>query len=84
MCDLCHSYPHHPHCPNAPEPATVGKCFFCEEDIKVGDEFKEVFGTPICKSCVSTVTLQDILDVTDMTVEEVLNACGGEDKVAEL
>lgn len=61
MCEYCHTYPHMPGCPNAPEPEVVGTCAWCEEDIITGEAYADINGkmyhTPTPKvSGVSTST----------------------------
>lgn len=52
MCDICHMYPCHPQCPNAPEPPTVFICSGCGECIYDGDEYCGIFGEQYCLRCV--------------------------------
>lgn len=40
MCEICHSSPHLPRCPYAPEPI-VGYCEMCGEPILEGDTMVE-------------------------------------------
>ena len=51
MCEYCHSYPHLPGCPNAPEPETVYTCKHCGADIVEGDEYWEIGDETYCEDC---------------------------------
>ena len=31
-CDICRQFPHHPRCPNAPDPPVVYYCNMCNEE----------------------------------------------------
>lgn len=83
MCAVCNTSPCHPRCPNAPEPAAVAECFFCHDEIREGEEYTDVDGTPVCKDCVTNISIENLLDVFDMTTEEVFEKLGGVVKVAE-
>ena len=39
MCEYCHQYPHHPRCPNAPEPKARGRCEHCNEELREDNEY---------------------------------------------
>lgn len=39
MCELCHSIPCHPRCPNSDDKPTRHICGICREPIYVGEEF---------------------------------------------
>lgn len=38
-CDICRQFPHHPRCPNAPDPPVVYYCDLCNEEIREGDDY---------------------------------------------
>ena len=52
MCEHCLQYPHHPRCPNAPEPPVYAKCDSCGGDIYDGDDFYMIDGNNYCETCV--------------------------------
>ena len=39
MCEYCHQYPHHPRCPNAPEPKVMGYCKQCNGELREDNEY---------------------------------------------
>jgi hypothetical protein len=39
MCEYCHRYPHHPLCPEAPEPPIRGHCEYCDTDLREDYEY---------------------------------------------
>ena len=51
MCMECRQYPCHPRCPNAPEPAAVYDCAYCNEPIRAGDEYVEFDGNHYHEDC---------------------------------
>lgn len=51
MCSICHSYPCHPRCPNAPDPPKVYSCRQCKEDICDGDEYVKICGEYYHRDC---------------------------------
>ena len=83
MCSVCLHSPCDPRCPNAPEPEVVTECFCCEEPIRAGQEYIDFDGDAICLSCCETMTINDLCQLVDMTVEEILCKLGGERKVGE-
>jgi hypothetical protein len=52
MCDMCHRYPCHPSCPNAPEPPVVCLCWQCGDEIYEGDNVYDINGEPWCERCI--------------------------------
>ena len=52
MCEYCHRIPHHPRCPNAPEPPIFGHCHKCKTEIYDGDEYYEIDEKKYCEACV--------------------------------
>lgn len=55
LCDMCHSIPHLPGCPNAPEPKPVMQCAWCADDIFAGDYVYRIEGEKVCTSCVEAL-----------------------------
>ena len=53
MCEICHQYPCHPRCPNAPEPPIIANCQCCNTPIYIGDEYYDIEGDIYCDECVS-------------------------------
>lgn len=51
MCMECRQNPCHPRCPNAPEPAAVYECAYCNEAIREGDDFIEYDGKYYHEGC---------------------------------
>jgi len=51
-CDICRQFPHHPRCPNAPDPPVVYYCNMCNEEIREGDDYYDFGELKICYSCV--------------------------------
>jgi hypothetical protein len=52
MCEYCNSSPHHPRCPNAPEPPIFAECEECGAEIYDGDEYYKIGKHIFCESCV--------------------------------
>lgn len=52
MCDICMSFPHHPRCPNAPEPPTVFVCAECGQSIYDGEDYYDVLGEQFHTNCI--------------------------------
>lgn len=52
MCEYCHSSPHLPRCPNAPEPSIVYECSCCGEPIYEGDTYYDVDSNVWCEECI--------------------------------
>lgn len=44
MCDVCHQYPCHPRCPNAPDPPSVFVCSGSGRDIYEGEDYWDLLG----------------------------------------
>ncbi len=72
MCAVCHQYPCHPRCPNAPEPKAVHVCSRCGEDIIKGDLFFRSGRKYYCEDCLE-----------DMSVAELFSVIGEELLIAE-
>lgn len=51
MCKECWQNPCHSMCPNAPEPAAVYDCEFCNEPVRAGDEYFEYNGKYYHEDC---------------------------------
>lgn len=59
MCELCHSYPHKPGCPNDEEfyPQRVCfMCYECGEPIYEDEHYIDYDGVQICQSCIDELT----------------------------
>ena len=52
MCEYCRSFPHHPRCPDAPEPPIYDYCESCGEPIYDGDEYYDIDDHKFCEACV--------------------------------
>lgn len=62
MCEICHSTPCHPRCPNAPEPPEVYKCKACGEPIVEGDEYYEYEGNYYHEECFEDSAVDILLE----------------------
>lgn len=51
ICDLCHQSPHHPRCPNAPEPQVIAVCEKCGEEFYEDDYFIAIDYMLLCEDC---------------------------------
>lgn len=83
MCSLCYSTPCNPSCPNAPEPEVVFECCVCGGEIHDGQKYIDFEGDAVCHSCYNSMTIGDLTNLLDMTIEEILCELGGVKKVAE-
>lgn len=74
MCEYCHTLPHLPGCPKAPETEAKGvyECSYCGETIKDGDWFYRIGSEFYHSEC-----LKEGLTATD-----VLEAIGIEEEIA--
>lgn len=52
MCEICHSIPCHPKCPNAIEPSVIEVCCGCGMEILAGEYYYDIHGEPWCNDCV--------------------------------
>lgn len=54
MCAECGRIPHHPRCPNAPDPEEIPVyvCSGCSQDIVDGEDVWEFLGEQFCEQCV--------------------------------
>jgi len=57
VCDICHCSPCLSRCPNAEEPASIGTCKHCGEDIVIGDEYYEYDGEMYHDECFSDIAV---------------------------
>ena len=62
MCSICHSFPHLPGCPEAPEPIPIMRCRKCGEGIFASDKFLDTFSGPICDECLEEMTVEELLE----------------------
>lgn len=53
MCDVCMQFPHHPRCPNAPEPPAVFICAECGQSIYDGEDCYVVLGEQFHEHCIA-------------------------------
>lgn len=74
MCEYCHTYPHMPGCPNAPEPEVVGTCAWCEEDIITGEAYAEINGKMYHADCIEDMSARKLAELFDFEIKE--NAYG--------
>jgi hypothetical protein len=51
MCDICHSFPCRPQCPNF-EDEPLMFCNKCDTGIFAGDSYYEICGEIFCEDCV--------------------------------
>lgn len=63
MCSECHSWPHLPGCPNAPDPVPVMTCSLCGEGILEGDEYLNGPEGPVCGACLDNMSLKEVLAI---------------------
>lgn len=74
MCENCHTYPHMPGCPNAPEPEVVGTCAWCEENIITGEAYAEINGKMYHTDCIEDMSAGKLAELFDFEIKE--NAYG--------
>lgn len=71
MCEFCHTYPHLPGCPNAPEPVAIYTCEYCKDGIIEGDEFVEIDGAYYHVSCLSEeMNIYELLGLFGVSYQE--------------
>lgn len=53
MCDECGRIPHHPRCPNAPDPEEIPVfvCSGCGRDIVDGEDYWDIMDEQWCQEC---------------------------------
>lgn len=51
MCEECHSDPHAPGCPNAPEPEPTYICAWHHRPV-YEVEYYDLFGVKVCPACI--------------------------------
>ena len=83
MCDVCFSSPCDYRCPNAPEPIAIDNCFLCDKSIREGEVHFTISGMALCNTCVKSMSMLQLMELTDMTTAEILCELGGEEKVGE-
>lgn len=69
MCEMCHSIPCHPRCPNAPEPVPVLKCRRCKEGIFEGDRYYTTKTAYIYEECLGEMTATELLEYEEEILE---------------
>ena len=56
MCRECHTFPHQPGCPNAPEPEPERTCDWCGEPFfdedGAGPVYYDLLGDMVCQDCI--------------------------------
>ena len=63
MCQYCHTYPHLPGCPNAPEPESIGTCKWCKEDIVVGEKFAYINDDMYHADCIGDIPVKKLSEM---------------------
>ena len=51
MCEYCHSFPHMPGCPCAPDPKVAAICAECKDEIFAGEDYWDFGFGPLCEYC---------------------------------
>ena len=69
MCSECHSWPHLPGCPNAPEPKAIFTCKHCGDGIIAEDEFADIDGDKYHAECLEDMTIYQLLGLFGVSVE---------------
>ena len=70
MCQYCHTYPHLPGCPNAPEPESIGTCKWCQEDITTGEKYVEINGMMIHADCLEDMSARKLAELFEFEILE--------------
>lgn len=61
MCDMCHRIICPSSCPNAEEKRSGMTCFYCNEDILIGEEYlKSQAGNAVHEECFSNMDREDV------------------------
>lgn len=69
MCSECHSWPHLPGCPNAPEPKAIYTCKACGDGIIAGDEYAEIDGDYYHEDCLDEMSISELLGIFGVMIE---------------
>lgn len=72
MCMECHSYPHRPGCPNAPEAEReiLGYCGYCDEPIYEGQWIYEIGAEYYHDGCaLKGLDVHDVFEMLGITPE---------------
>ncbi len=77
MCEYCHSFPHLPGCPNAPEPAAVYECEYCGRGIYPGDYYTKFYAPRggfdyYHWDCLLEMNPSELMDVLDIGNDDIL------------
>lgn len=62
LCEYCGQLPHHPRCPNAPDPQSVYICSGCGRSICEGDHVWHLMGEQWCEDCVDNAREEAVYD----------------------
>ena len=73
-CEICKQIPHNPRCPNYFSDTTYQKCYFCKDDIQIGEEYIEAYNGDVahleCCSLSGTMDTLKFLDVDVIIMEK--------------
>ncbi len=70
MCEICKSYPCHPRCPNYKPPTTYCKCYLCNDEIQIGEEYIESLnGNYAHLECCSLSGILDTIKFLDIEIK---------------
>lgn len=69
-CEYCHTLPHLPGCPAAPEPRAVHRCKYCGDGIVEGEEFYDIDGVFYHVECLEEMGVIKILRLLGIEMEE--------------
>ena len=70
MCNVCHQYPCHPACPNAPEPKRICRCPACLEPVYKGDRVAEIDGEYYHTECLESMPIEQLLKMLDVELHD--------------
>lgn len=77
MCEYCHSFPHLPGCPNAPEPRAVYECEYCGEGIYPGDKYVELDGMYYHWKCIDNdFSYDEIIELLQLNRDMLFEIAG--------
>ena len=73
-CDICKQTPHSPRCPNYSSSTTYQKCYFCKDDIQIGEEYIASYdGKYAHLECCGLFTTSEALKFLDIEVKRMEN-----------